>query len=166
MPTAENSARTRSKRIVTIWNISRISFLRPTEAMISSVERHVMHEWMRSMDGAKPRTIRRRLPAVKSMVSSLERHGNLETNPLSGFRCEVKLGKSLPRTLPRSTVKSLLRSPRGGELRSGRSSEVDAGNRPTEDNLLDRYACERGRFHGPQPGRQQEVPRPILTEEF
>jgi integrase/recombinase XerD len=89
----------------------------PAEAMISSVERNVMQKWMGSMNGAKPRTIRRRLAAVKSMFSSLERHGNLENNPLSGFRCEVKVGKTLPRTVARSTVKSLLRSPRE-EVRS------------------------------------------------
>jgi integrase/recombinase XerD len=64
------------------------------------------------MNGAKPRTIRRRLAAVKSMFSSLERHGNLANNPLSGFRCEIKVGQSLPRTVARSTVRSLLRSPR------------------------------------------------------
>ena len=84
----------------------------PAEATISSVERNVVQKWMGSMNGAKPRTVRRRLAAVKSMFASLERYGNLENSPLSGFRCEVKIGKTLPRTVARSTIKSLLRSPR------------------------------------------------------
>ena len=84
----------------------------PPEVATASVERTILQKWMGSMNGAKPRTVRRRLAAVKSMFSSLERHGNLASNPLSGFRCEVKVGQSLPRTVARSTVKSLLRSPR------------------------------------------------------
>src|ERR1035437_2401066 len=84
----------------------------PPETATASVERTTLQKWMGSMNGAKPRTVRRRLAAVKSMFSSLERHGNLTSNPLSGFRCEVKVGQSLPRTVARSTVKSLLRSPR------------------------------------------------------
>lgn len=82
------------------------------ELIISAIERNNVQKWMGSMEGAKPRTVRRRLAAVKSMFASLERHGNLENSPLSGFRCEIKVGKTLPRTIARSTVKSLLRSPR------------------------------------------------------
>ena len=84
----------------------------PAEATIGSVERNLVQRWMGSMNGAKPRTVRRRLAAVKSMFASLERHGNLENSPLRGFRCEIKVGKTLPRTVARSTVRSLLRSSR------------------------------------------------------
>jgi integrase/recombinase XerD len=82
------------------------------ELIISAIERNNVQKWMGSMEGAKPRTVRRRLAAVKSMFASLERHGNLESSPLSGFRSEIKVGTTLPRTIARSTVKSLLRSPR------------------------------------------------------
>jgi integrase/recombinase XerD len=84
----------------------------PAEAMISSVDRKTVQNWMGSMKGAKPRTVRRRLAALKSMFATLVRDGSLENSPLSGFRCEVKVGKTLPRTVARSTVRSLLRSPR------------------------------------------------------
>jgi len=47
---------------------------------------------------------------VKSMFSCLERQGQLANNLLAGFRSEVKVGKSLPRTVARTTIKSLLRS--------------------------------------------------------
>lgn len=62
------------------------------------------------MNGDKPRTVRWRLAILKSMFSSLDRHGNLNSNPLAGFRIEVKVGISLPRTVARSTVRMLLRS--------------------------------------------------------
>ena len=105
----------------------------PAEAAISSVERNVVQKWMGSMNGAKPRSVRRRLAAVKSMFASLERHGSLENSPLSGFRCEVKVGKSLPRTVARSTVKSLLRSPRA----QAASNPVAAKRRIQEIALLE-----------------------------
>ena len=79
---------------------------------ISSVERNAVRRWLAQMNGAKPRTMRRRLATLKSMFSCLERNGNVVENPLGRLRSEVKVGKSLPRTIARSTVKSLLRSPR------------------------------------------------------
>lgn len=82
------------------------------ESQISSVDRELVQRWLRNMNGAKPRTIRRRLATLKSMFSSLERHGHLDHNQLAGFRSEVKVGTSLPRTVARATVRSLLRLPR------------------------------------------------------
>ena len=105
----------------------------PADLMISSIQRNAVQKWLGSMNGAKPRTVRRRLAALKSMFASLERHGNLENSPLSGFRCEVKIGKSLPRTVGRSTVKSLLRSPR----QQTASNPVAAKRRVQEIALLE-----------------------------
>lgn len=79
---------------------------------ISSIDRNLVQRWLASMNGAKPRTVRRRLATLKSMFSSLERCGNLKNNPLAGFRSEVKVGSILPRTVARATVKLLLQSPR------------------------------------------------------
>jgi integrase/recombinase XerD len=84
----------------------------PDDIPISSINRNLVQRWLASMNGAKPRTVRRRLATLKSMFSSLERSGNLNNNPLAGFRSEVKVGSTLPRILARGTVKSLLQSPR------------------------------------------------------
>ena len=46
------------------------------------------------------------------MFSSLERQGCMASDPLARFRSEIKIGSSLPRIVARSTVRSLLRSPR------------------------------------------------------
>jgi integrase/recombinase XerD len=64
------------------------------------------------MKDAKPRTVRRRLATLKSMFACLERQGNALSNPIARLRSEVKVGNSLPRTVARATVRSLLRSAR------------------------------------------------------
>lgn len=85
------------------------------EIPISTVDRNVVQRWLASMTGIKPRTIRRRLATVKSMFAGLERHNDVIDNPLRRLRSEVKVGMSLPRTISRSMVRSLLRSARNGE---------------------------------------------------
>ena len=80
---------------------------------ISTIKRSVVQEWQGSMTCVKPRTIRRRLATVKSMFSSLDRFEYLDVNPLLGFRSGLKVGFTLPRTVSRATVRSLLRSTRG-----------------------------------------------------
>ncbi|HEV2693363.1 MAG TPA: tyrosine-type recombinase/integrase [Verrucomicrobiae bacterium] len=80
------------------------------EVPILSADRSLVQRWLGDMKTVKPRTIRRRLASLKSMFASLERHGTIINSGLAGLRCEVKIGKSLPRTIARTTVKSLLRS--------------------------------------------------------
>ena len=77
---------------------------------LNSVDRNTIRSWLRTMTAEKPRTLRRRLATVKSMFSSLERCDKITENRLAGFRSEVKVGVSLPRTVARSTIRSLLRS--------------------------------------------------------
>jgi integrase/recombinase XerD len=82
------------------------------EVPILSIDRNHVQRWLGSMKMVKPRTIRRRLASLKSMFAGLERCGKIITSPLAGLRSEVKIGVSLPRTVARATVRSLLRSPR------------------------------------------------------
>lgn len=82
------------------------------DAPLDSIGQGSVQKWLGGMQGVKPRTVRRRLAALKSMFSSMVRSGNISSNPIAGMRCEVKVGSSLPRTIARSTVRSLLRSPR------------------------------------------------------
>jgi integrase/recombinase XerD len=79
---------------------------------VTSIDRNLVQQWLGSMNSVKPRTVRRRLASLKSMLASRERHGSATSNPLAGFRCEVKVGSSLPRTIGRTTMKSLLKSTR------------------------------------------------------
>jgi integrase/recombinase XerD len=81
-------------------------------APISVVDKSSVQNWLNNMREIKPRTVRRRLATIKSMFSSLERQGYIGNDPLGRFRSEIKVGSSLPRIIARSTVRSLLRSPR------------------------------------------------------
>jgi integrase/recombinase XerD len=83
-----------------------------TDVPLATIDRNLVQRWLGTMAVAKPRTVRRRLATLKSMFASLERNGSIAPNPLAGFRSEVKVGLSLPRTVTRSTVKSLLRAAR------------------------------------------------------
>src|ERR1700722_8730955 len=88
---------------------------------IHSVGRDLVRKWLGTMVTVKPRTIRRRLATIKSMFSSLERDSNATDNPLAGLRSQVKVGISLPRTIARTAVKSLLRSTRKQPTKTPRS---------------------------------------------
>ena len=83
----------------------------PSESVLS-IDKKAVQEWLASMTQTKPRTARRRLATLKSLFSSLERFEFIPNNPLLGFRCEIKIGVTMPRTVSRSTVKLLLRSVR------------------------------------------------------
>jgi integrase/recombinase XerD len=83
-----------------------------TEILLSVVNRDSVRRWLGSMGGAKPRTVRRRLAVIKSMFAGFERYEKMPSNPIAGLRNEVKVGLSLPRTIARSTVRSLLNSTR------------------------------------------------------
>ncbi len=98
---------------------------------IGAIDRSLVQRWLGNMSEVKPRTVRRRLAVLKSMFSSLERYGDSFQNPLAGFRSEVKVGLSLPRTVARSTVKSLLRA-----ARTQPASNPKATLRRTRDTAL------------------------------
>jgi integrase/recombinase XerD len=103
------------------------------QATVESVDRDCVQRWLGSMKTVKPRTIRRRLATLKSMFASLERFGKIMANPLAGFRSEVKVGVSLPRTIARATVKSLLKSPR----RQATKSEAGTRRKLRETALIE-----------------------------
>lgn len=82
------------------------------DSPLQAIDQTNVQKWLGSMKEVKPRTVRRRLATLKSMFSSVERNGSNIVNPIARLRCEVKVGTSLPRTVARGTVRSLLRSTR------------------------------------------------------
>ena len=103
------------------------------EVPLESVDKNSVQHWLADMNGVKPRTVRRRLATVKSMFSCLERQGCIVNDPLGRFRSEIKVGSSLPRIIARSTVRSLLRSPR----KQAASSPVSHARLMQESALLE-----------------------------
>lgn len=100
---------------------------------LQSINQTSVQKWLGSMKEVKPRTVRRRLATVKSMFGSMARNDNTISNPIAGLRCEVKVGTSLPRTVARATVRSLLRSPR----KQSTSSPSAAGRVVQETALIE-----------------------------
>lgn len=80
------------------------------DVALGAINQTSVQKWLGSMNEVKPRTVRRRLATVKSMFGSVSRNNSMVSNPIAGLRCEVKVGTSLPRTVARSAVRSLLRS--------------------------------------------------------
>jgi integrase/recombinase XerD len=95
---------------------------RATQPFVEAVDRNLVQHWLANMEDVKPRTVRRRHATLKSMFASLERFGKITANPLAGMRSEVKVGSSLPRTIARSTVRSLLCSPRQQDVNTQAAS--------------------------------------------
>ena len=83
-----------------------------SNVVLPAIDKNTVQRWLGGMNGVKPRTVRRRLATVKAMFSCLERQECIANDPLGRFRSEIKVGSSLPRVIARSTVRSLLRSPR------------------------------------------------------
>jgi len=80
-------------------------------ATVDSITRPLVQRWIATQT-AKPRTLRRRLATVKSMLAALERNQHSTLNPLAGFRSEIKVGHNLPRTVGGEALRKLLRSSR------------------------------------------------------
>lgn len=87
---------------------------------LDQITRPLVQRWIATQT-AKPRTQRRRLATVKSMLATLERNQHITLNPLAGFRSEIKVGHSLPRTVGGKTIRKLLRSSRS---RATKGSEL------------------------------------------
>lgn len=102
-----------------------------TGVQIQTVNRDSVRCWLGSMTDAKPRTVRRRLAVVKSMFASFERYEKTPTNIIAGLRNEVKVGLSLPRTIARSAVRSLLNSTRQQTVTSPKAMQ-----RKTRDTAI------------------------------
>lgn len=70
-----------------------------------------LREYARTLTHLKPRSIKRKIATIKSLFVYLKSSGILETNHLAYFRSNVRIGKMLPRTVPRKSVNLLLRHP-------------------------------------------------------
>lgn len=67
-------------------------------------DREHLRGYARSLHHYKPRSQRRKLAAVKSLFGFLEREGLVEPNPTRNLRLNVRIGRTLPRTVSLSTL--------------------------------------------------------------
>lgn len=64
--------------------------------------------YLQTLESAKPRTIRRKIACLKSFFSYLHREGILDENVIEGWKCGIRIGTSLPRTISRIAVGNIL----------------------------------------------------------
>ncbi|MBU6402359.1 MAG: tyrosine-type recombinase/integrase [Verrucomicrobia bacterium] len=102
-----------------------------SELQVDQVNRQLVRSWIGAMNGASPRTLRRRVATLKSLLSSLERENEEMANPLAGFRDRIRVGLTLPRTVASSTVQAFLR-----EVYKPRSTSVASTARRQRDVAL------------------------------
>jgi integrase/recombinase XerD len=87
---------------------------------LEQVDRALIREYTRTLHHYKPRTQRRKLAALKSMLGFLEREGVLESNPARNLRLDIRLGRLLPRTVSLSFLQAFFR-----QIYANRRSRVE-----------------------------------------
>ncbi len=98
---------------------------RTTEPGAGSVGRDEARAYVASLAGYKPRTVRRRIAALKSFMGFLEREGILPSNPMALLDARIRVGRPIPRTISLESVRLMLAtahcSARDERRASGRS---------------------------------------------
>lgn len=82
----------------------------------TQTDRGHLRAYARSLHHYKPRSQRRKMAAVKSFFGFLEREGLVEVNPAAHFRLDVRIGRSLPRTVSLLTLQTFF-----GEIYANRN---------------------------------------------
>lgn len=82
--------------------------VRIPELLISQITRADVSEFLKSLDGRKPRTIRRKLATLKSFFSYLERESQISESPVRLVRLKVRVGRQLPKLISLESIKFLL----------------------------------------------------------
>jgi integrase/recombinase XerD len=106
---------------------TRFIMQRGNSGTVAQVDRSLIRDYTRTLHHYKPRTQRRKLAAVKSLFAFLEREGAVEPNPARNLRLDIRLGRSLPRTVSLSTLQALFRelyANRDRRLRQARCSAL------------------------------------------
>lgn len=74
---------------------------------ISQIKRPLIKDYLQALSVFKPRTQRRRMAALKSCFGYLEAEGITTENPAASIRLNIRLGRTLPRTVGLSTLNGL-----------------------------------------------------------
>jgi integrase/recombinase XerD len=73
----------------------------------SEITRETLREFTRSFTFAKPRTVRRKAACIKSFFRYLFAERRIPSNPAQDWQSGVKLGRTLPRTIPLTAVRGI-----------------------------------------------------------
>lgn len=102
-----------------LTQFSRFTIEQSKSSNVAQVNRSHIREYTRTLHHYKPRTQRRKLATVKSLFGFLEREGLIEPNPARNLRLDIRLGRTLPRTVSLPTLQTFFR-----ELYANRNARV------------------------------------------
>jgi len=81
---------------------------RDSGSRIIDLDRQAISAFLKSLDGLKARTVRRKLATIKSLFAYLERESYIESSPVQRLKLDVRVGRRLPRSIGLESIKALL----------------------------------------------------------
>jgi integrase/recombinase XerD len=75
---------------------------------LDKLTRDDLRGYLQSLGSGKPRTIRRKIACIRSFFCYLHRERFIAENIAEGWKCGIRIGSSLPRTLSRVAVSAIL----------------------------------------------------------
>lgn len=92
-----------------------------TEFQLGDVTKEHLRAYQQSLSHLKPRTVGRRLAALRSLFFYAETERLIGSNPFEGLRLRIKSGRALPRVLSHKAVETIFRVAYQRKHRRGRS---------------------------------------------
>lgn len=77
---------------------------------LAALSKEHLRAYQQSLGHLRPRTVGRRMAALRSMLGYAENEKLIAANPFDGFRLRLRIGRALPRTLGQKTVERFFRA--------------------------------------------------------
>lgn len=81
----------------------------PPIERLAQISKEHLRGYQQSLGHLRPRTVGRRMAALRSFLAYAESEKLIAVNPFDGFRLRLRIGRSLPRTLGHKTVERFFR---------------------------------------------------------
>lgn len=78
----------------------------PKELLL--IDKHIIKLYLFHLDGAKPKTLKRKVATLKAMFNFLEFEDEIQVNPFRKLRIQIKEPKMLPRVMTLAEVNAIL----------------------------------------------------------
>lgn len=72
------------------------------------IDKHVIKQYLFHLDGAKPKTLKRKVATLKAMFNFLEFEDEIQVNPFRKLKIQIKEPKMLPRVMTLAEVNAIL----------------------------------------------------------
>lgn len=87
---------------------------------IDTLDRHIMRDYLTSLNGTSPASLRRKISTIRGFYEWLASEGHIDSSPLQSENGLPKMGRKLPDVLTQPEVTALLEAPDVGTLEGTR----------------------------------------------